>query len=218
MEWFEDFLIVCWFHVFCFLIICLICRDLVGNIVTTITCCLIVIQIVNLVRIFAEFKNHINVLLLGKECISLPLCRMKTNACYVCPFTDFIFQIGILGSFFWLNSLGYYIWKTFRSRNVFLRVTDGRKYCWYSAYAWCCTIIMAALGIFAHAFLDTNDNKKSLFAEEEETIGLLAMLLFSTPIVTIIFANTYFFVSTQKRLSEGKSSSYGRIHHKLKAK
>lgn len=44
------------------------------------------------------------------------------------------------------------------------------------------------------------------------------MLLFSTPIIGIIFANTYFFVSTQKRLSEGKSSSYGRIHHKLKAK
>lgn len=37
-----------------------------GNIVTTITVCLIVIQIVNLVRIFTEFKNHINILILGK--------------------------------------------------------------------------------------------------------------------------------------------------------
>lgn len=40
-------------------------RDLVGNIVTTITCCLIVIQLVNLIRIFIEFSNHINILLLG---------------------------------------------------------------------------------------------------------------------------------------------------------
>lgn len=76
---------------------------------------------------------------------------------------------------------------------------------------------MAGLGIFAHAFLD-NDSRKSVFMEEQETIGLLAMLLFSMPIVAIVFANTYFFVSTLKRLSEGKSSSYGRIHHKLKAK
>lgn len=42
-------------------------RDLVGNIVTTITCCLIVGQIVNLMRIFTEFRNHVNFLILGKR-------------------------------------------------------------------------------------------------------------------------------------------------------
>lgn len=62
---------------------------------------------------------------------------------------------------------------TIRSRNVFLRVTDGRKYCWYSGYAWSCTIIMAALGIFAHEFLDTNESKKSVFVEDQESIGKL---------------------------------------------
>lgn len=31
---------------------------------------------------------------------------------------------------------------------------------------------MAALGIFAHAFLDTNDSKKSLLMENQESIGM----------------------------------------------
>lgn len=40
-------------------------RDLVGNIITTITCCLIVGQVTNLMRIFTEFRNHMNFLILG---------------------------------------------------------------------------------------------------------------------------------------------------------
>lgn len=51
-------------------------------------------------------------------------------------------------------------------------MTDGKKYCYYSGYAWCCTITMAALGIFAHTFLDTNDSKKSLLMENQESIGM----------------------------------------------
>lgn len=40
-------------------------RDLVGNIITTMTCCLIVGQVSNLLRIFTEFQNHLNFLILG---------------------------------------------------------------------------------------------------------------------------------------------------------
>lgn len=66
-------------------------RDLVGNIITTITVCLIVSQAANLVRIFTEFSSHVSFMM-----------------------ADIILYVALLGAFFWLNSLGYYIWKTFR--------------------------------------------------------------------------------------------------------
>lgn len=76
-----------------------------------------------------------------------------------------------MATFFWLSSLGYFIWKTFRQRNVFLRVTDGKKYCWYSFYAWGSTLCMASLGTFAHLFLDIDTPKKTFMDDEQETIG-----------------------------------------------
>lgn len=84
-------------------------------------------------------------------------------------------QVSVTATFFWLSGLGYFIWKTFRSRNVFLRITDGKKYCWYSFYVWSCTICMAALGIFSHYYLDFNTPKKSLPEKfvEIESIGEL---------------------------------------------
>lgn len=42
-------------------------RDLVGNIITTITCCLVVGQVANLMGIFTEFRNHYNFLVLGED-------------------------------------------------------------------------------------------------------------------------------------------------------
>lgn len=41
-----------------------------------------------------------------------------------------------------------------RSNNVFLRMTDGRKYCYYSYYVWSWTILLTTIAIFAHFFLD----------------------------------------------------------------
>lgn len=66
-------------------------RDLVGNIITTITLCLILSQAANLVRIFTEFSSHVSFMV-----------------------ADIVLYVGLLGAFFWLNSLGYYIWRTFR--------------------------------------------------------------------------------------------------------
>lgn len=42
-------------------------RDLVGNIITTITLCLIVSQAANLVRIFTEFSSHVSFFVAGKS-------------------------------------------------------------------------------------------------------------------------------------------------------
>jgi G protein-coupled receptor Mth (Methuselah protein) len=42
-------------------------RDLVGNIVTTITVCLIVSQAADLVRIFTEFSSHVSFMIAGKN-------------------------------------------------------------------------------------------------------------------------------------------------------
>lgn len=43
-------------------------RDLVGNIITSMTLCLIVNQGASLVRIFTEFGNHINFMIAGRLC------------------------------------------------------------------------------------------------------------------------------------------------------
>lgn len=138
-------------------------RDLAGNIITTINVCLIVSQAADLVRIFTEFSNHVSFMI-----------------------TDIILYISLLGAFFWLNSFGFYVWKTFKSRNVFLRVTDVRKYCYYSSVVWSSVTVMAAMAICAHFLLDTgtNPNRKmrtqfssSILVDdaEQETIGMLSL-------------------------------------------
>ncbi|XP_001359641.4 probable G-protein coupled receptor Mth-like 5 isoform X2 [Drosophila pseudoobscura] len=167
-------------------------RDLVGNIVTTIAVCLMVSQAADLVRIFTELTNHVSFIV-----------------------ADIILCFSLLAAFFWLNSFGYYIWKTFRSRNVFLRVTDGRKYCYYSAYAWGCTGTMAALAVFAHFFLDADSYKQEQMVGEQETIGWLGICIFFAPIACTIVVNTFFYVTTRKLIN--RRTVYGRIAHKLKA-
>lgn len=168
-------------------------RDLIGNIVTTITICLIVSQAADLVRIFTEFGNHVSFMV-----------------------ADTVLYVSLLGAFFWLNSMGYYIWKTFRSRNVFLRVTDGRKYCWYSAYAWGMTLFLALLAVFAHFYLDTGTIKNQYIFEDQATIGWLGIAVFFTPIAFTIIINLFFYVTTLKVMN--RINSYGRIHNKLKSK
>lgn len=168
-------------------------RDLVGNIITTITICLIISQAADLVRIFTEFSNHFSFMI-----------------------ADAILYSSLLGAFFWLNSMGYYIWKTFKSRNVFLRVTDGRKYCLYSSYAWGMTALLTILAILAHFFLDTGTIKQQYIFEDQETIGWLGMAVFFTPIAFTIIINLFFYVTTLKVMN--RINSYGRIHNKLKNK
>lgn len=206
-------------------------RDLVGNIITTITICLIVSQAANLVRIFTEFSSHVSFMV-----------------------ADIILYVGLLGAFFWLNSLGYYIWRTFRyvvtplstqtnskwqtqiyrSRNVFLRVTDGRKYCWYSGYAWTATGCMACFAVFAHFYLDSVHSKKKFVVADQETIGTLTVfflrhnnkwffhsgwlgiVIFFTPIACTILIDIFFYVTTMQIIN--RMNTYGRIHHKLKSR
>ncbi|XP_052868339.1 probable G-protein coupled receptor Mth-like 5 [Anopheles cruzii] len=177
-------------------------RDLVGNMVTTITMCLIVSQAADLVRIFTEFSNHVSFLI-----------------------ADLFFYVSLLGAFFWLNAMGYYIWKMFRTRNVFLRVSDGRKYCWYSGYAWGCTATMAGIALFAHFFLDLpgrstkaedgshSDGVDGVF-ESQDSISWLGIAVFFMPIAFIIIVNIVFFVTTLRFIN--RMHTYGRIHHKLR--
>lgn len=84
------------------------------------------------------------------------------NFYYFILFLDAFLYISTLGSFFWLNAMGYYIWRTFKSRNVFLRITDGRKYCYYSLYVWGCTLTMGGMAIFAHLILDSRHNNMNV--------------------------------------------------------
>ncbi|XP_037949507.1 probable G-protein coupled receptor Mth-like 5 isoform X2 [Teleopsis dalmanni] len=167
-------------------------RDLVGNIITTIAVCLMVSQAADLVRIFTEFTNHVSFIV-----------------------ADIILCFSLLGAFFWLNSFGYYIWKTFRSRNVFLRVTDGRKYCYYSVYVWGTTALLAATAVFAHFFLDAESYKKQNLIGDQETIGWLGIAIFFAPIACTILVNIFFYVTTLKLIN--RRNVYGRIQHKLKA-
>ncbi|XP_068619000.1 probable G-protein coupled receptor Mth-like 5 [Battus philenor] len=177
-------------------------RDLAGNIITSINVCLIVSQAADLVRIFTEYSNHISFMI-----------------------TDIVLYISLLGAFFWLNSFGFYIWKTFKSRNVFLRVTDVRKYCYYSSVVWSSVIIMAAMAISAHFLLDTGTSpyrkmrtqfSSSILVDdiEQETIGWLGIAIFFTPVAFTILFNIFFYITTLKVIK--RINIYGRIHYKLK--
>ncbi|XP_026477039.1 probable G-protein coupled receptor Mth-like 5 [Ctenocephalides felis] len=166
-------------------------RDLVGNIITTMSMCLIITQAADLVRIYTEFSSHVSFMV-----------------------ADSVLYVSLQATFFWLSGLGYYIWSTFRSRNVFLRVTDGRKYCWYSGYVWSCTTIMAALALFAHYTLDNVKTNNAVKDTNQPTVGWLGIAVFFTPIAFIILVNIFFYVTTHKIIS--RMSTYGRIHHKLK--
>ncbi|XP_061721545.1 probable G-protein coupled receptor Mth-like 5 [Cydia pomonella] len=172
-------------------------RDLAGNIITTINICLIVSQAADMVRIFTEFSNHVSFMV-----------------------TDILLYISLLGAFFWLNSFGFYIWKTFKSRNVFLRVTDVRKYCYYSSVVWSSVVLMAVMAIGAHFLLDTgsklNQFSSSVLVDdiEQETIGWLGIAIFFTPVAFTIIFNIIFYVTTLKVIK--RINIYGRIHYKLK--
>lgn len=69
---------------------------------------------------------------------------------------------------------------------MFLRVTDGRKYCYYMCYAWGSTLLMCGLALFAHFMLDTGTNKVKTSRHtpnsfitngDQETIGKINCLL-----------------------------------------
>lgn len=134
------------------------------------------------------------------------------------PFLDIISQISMTATFFWLTSLGYFIWKTFRSRNVFLRVTDGKKYCWYSFFAWGSTISMGGLATVAHIFVDVTESSGKNLVERPETIGLLGRTIFFIANCIAIGTSIYFYVSTHNYLRNRLNASFGRIHHKLRSK
>lgn len=187
------------FHVFaicCFLTISIIyfvlpqLRDLVGNMITTIALSLLVSEVGDIILIFKEWNSNIGLLL-----------------------ADTVKYTGIMGAFFWLNSLGYYIWKSFRSRNVFIRLTDGKKYCYYSVYVWTSTFIMIGMGVFADIFLDTNKEVYA-YAYLQGVIGWLGTSVFFIAIAVIILVNVFFCLSTVDVMR--KISTYGRVHYKLK--
>ncbi|ENN70800.1 hypothetical protein YQE_12465, partial [Dendroctonus ponderosae] len=168
-------------------------RDLAGNIVTTICMCLIVSQIADLVRLLTVFKSHISLLIAGKiKCLAIVLKS-----------TDHLIS---------RNDLLY---QPFRSRNVFLRITDGKKYCYYGAYAWSCTIILGCLAMFAHFTMDYADLSSEITVDQpREQIGSLAMIIFFVPVAFTVLADVFFFVTTLKKIN--RMHTYGRIHHKLR--
>lgn len=167
-------------------------RDLVGNMITSMTLCLIAGQCASTVRIFTEFGNHISFMV-----------------------ADTVMYVSLLAAFFWLNALGYYVWSTFRSRNVFLRVTDGRKYCYYSTYVWGSTVTIAGTAIFAHFVLETSKPMVGgAIYPPQETIGWLGISVIFMCIALTIMVDLSFVLTTTNRIK--RMSTYGRIHHKMK--
>ncbi|XP_054010976.1 probable G-protein coupled receptor Mth-like 5 [Hylaeus anthracinus] len=167
-------------------------RDLVGNMITSMTLCLIAGQCASMVRIFTEFGSHVSFMV-----------------------ADTVMYVSLLAAFFWLNALGYYVWSTFRSRNVFLRVTDGRKYCYYSTYVWSSTVCIAGSAIFAHFALETSKPViTGTIYPPQETIGWLGVSVLFTAIALTILVDLSFVLTTANRIK--RMSTYGRIHHKMK--
>ncbi|XP_029174111.1 probable G-protein coupled receptor Mth-like 5 [Nylanderia fulva] len=182
----------------CYLIVAVIyfvlpqLRDLVGNIITSMSLCLVVNQCASTVRIFTEFGSHISFMI-----------------------ADTVMYVSLMAAFFWLSALGYYVWNTFRSRNVFLRVTDGRKYCYYSSWVWCLTLCIAGTAIFAHFALETN---KPIVGgttyPAQETVGWLGISVMFTCIAFTVIIDLCLVLTTANRIK--RMSTYGRIHHKMK--
>ncbi|XP_049782265.1 probable G-protein coupled receptor Mth-like 5 isoform X1 [Schistocerca cancellata] len=161
-------------------------RDLVGNILTTMAMCMLASQAAELVASVTRFSAHVSLVA-----------------------ADIVAYSALMAAAFWLNTMGYYIWRTFRSRNVFLRVTDGRKYCYYSTYSWCCTAVMTAVAVFAHYILESGQRKPT-----DSSIGWLGVSVIFTAVGFTILVNIYFYVTTGHAIS--RMSTYGRIHHKMK--
>ncbi|XP_014274413.1 probable G-protein coupled receptor Mth-like 5 [Halyomorpha halys] len=168
-------------------------RDMVGNIITTMCVCLIVAQAADTCRIFTEFTSPVGFLV-----------------------ADIIMFISLIGAYFWLASFGFYIWKTFRSPNVFLRITDGKKYCYYSYWVWSSTIMMSIVATFSHFTLDIPDTseKPGTPIAQGTALGILGIAVFFSPVACTVLADIYFYLSTLQVMST--VASYGRIHHKLK--
>ncbi|KAJ8982913.1 hypothetical protein NQ317_004567 [Molorchus minor] len=166
--------------------------DLTGNIITTICMCLIISETADMIRLLTVFKNHTSLFI-----------------------TEAICYVTLLAAFLWLNSLGYYIWKTFRSRNVFLLITDGKKYCYHCGFVWSCTLVMGALAIFAHFTMDYPEFGEPIRSfDEQEQIGSLGLIIFFAPVAFAILTDVFFFATTLQRIN--RMHTYGRIHHKLR--
>lgn len=192
-------------------------RDLVGNMMTSMMLCLIVNQCTSFITLFKEFTNHINFFIIGKNHLSQFSFNFYNYSSinYMFFFSDTIMYSALLAAFFWLNAFGYYVWNTFRSRNVFLRSTDAKKYCCYSTFVWGCTITIVATAIFAHVTLETN--KPIIGGDEfapQETLGWLGLSVLFTTIGFTILIDLTFILTTKNKIK--RMRTYGRIHHKMK--
>lgn len=169
-------------------------RDLVGNIITTISICFIVAQTADLVRIYTEFSSHVSFLV-----------------------ADIVLYTSIMAAFFWINSMGYYVHRHFKSSNVFLRSTDGRKYCYYSCYVWGCTATLGIIAVLAH-FMFENPKKgpseTHICSANQRNVEWMGLAVFFIPIALLVITNIYFWRSTA--LTMGRILSFGRIHSKLR--
>ncbi|XP_026685519.1 probable G-protein coupled receptor Mth-like 5 [Diaphorina citri] len=187
-------------------------RDVVGNIIATMSICLICAYVSDLVRIYSEEIIDSDFYLLA----------------------DIFKQISTLAAFFWLNGLGFYIWRTFRTRNVFLRITDGRKYFYYSCYVWGSTFCMSFMAVFSHFLLDAEVQESSAVHLLQTTpppshstwallqppsqcnriMGWLGISIFFISVGSILLVNTFFYLTTAQKIN--RMSVYGRIHHKMR--
>jgi len=136
-------------------------------------------------------------------------CFMYTHKhTHTYTYIDSCLYIATLGSFLWLNAMGYYIWRTFKSRNVFLRITDGRKYCYYSFYVWGCMLIMGGLAIFAHLILDTRGNFNRNYSLHRSAISTDGAIGECEPTPTNVSPYTYLYIYMEGRHFIFKKKKY----------
>lgn len=143
------------------------------------------------------------------------LSALEMHATIRFSLTDTVIYVSLMAGFFWLSALGYYVWNAFRSRNVFLRVTDGRKYCYYSSWLWGLTICIAVTAIFAHFALETDKpTVGGTVYPAQETVGWLGITVMFMTIAFTVVIDLYLVLTTANRIK--RMSTYGRIHHKMK--
>ncbi|XP_017768553.1 PREDICTED: probable G-protein coupled receptor Mth-like 5 [Nicrophorus vespilloides] len=181
----------CFLAVLIFFLVMPPLKDLVGRVLLTITLCLLINQVADLIRLLTVFKSNVSIIV-----------------------TETVSYVSLLGAFFWLNSLGYCIWKIFKSRNAYLRMTDYRQYRYYSLYAWLSTAVTGFLAIFAHYTLDYEVVKSHFKNDEQEQIGSLAMIIFFVPVAFTVLVNVFIVKTIIKLLRTRRNS--GQIYKQLK--
>ncbi|XP_035790065.1 G-protein coupled receptor Mth2-like [Anopheles albimanus] len=141
----------------------------------------------------------------------LALARMDVyeHRSVICHVTGYTVYFTLMASFFWLNIMSFDIYWTFAgSRGL---MTERQKFSFYCLYAWGTPVLFVSLiFLFDHTTLISdkslrpNVGEERCFLSEENLTQFLYVYL---PLLLLISANIFFFVSTALRIYQTEQAN-----------